>query len=176
MSELSVGSLKGLAANDFKIEVASGSKIVQPGSILQVVSTTKTDAFSTSSASLTDITGLSVTITPSSSSSKIFIIISLVTGHTIIDRQYYMDIARNGTAVSVSTAGSSSNAMSGDRNPTNLDAFPASFQFLDSPASTSPLTYSGRIGSNGDTVFVNRRGADANFGFVSTITAMEVAG
>ena len=40
------------------------------GSIIQVVSTTKTDTFSTSSSSFTDITGLSVSITPASSSNK----------------------------------------------------------------------------------------------------------
>ena len=43
------------------------------GNILQVVSTTKTDTFSTTSTSYVDITGLSVSITPTSTSSKIFI-------------------------------------------------------------------------------------------------------
>ncbi len=36
------------------------------GKVLQVLSTTKSDTFSTSSTSFTDITGLSVSITPSS--------------------------------------------------------------------------------------------------------------
>lgn len=46
------------------------------GSVLQVVSTAKTDTFSTTSASGTfaDITGLSVSITPSSASNKILIL------------------------------------------------------------------------------------------------------
>ena len=43
------------------------------GKVLQVVSTAKTNGFSTTSSSLTDITGLSVAITPSNSSNKIFI-------------------------------------------------------------------------------------------------------
>ena len=38
------------------------------GKIGQVVSTTKTDGFSTSSTSVTDVTGLSVSITPTSTS------------------------------------------------------------------------------------------------------------
>ena len=41
------------------------------GKVLQVVSTAKTNGFGTTSSSLTDITGLSVAITPSSSSNKI---------------------------------------------------------------------------------------------------------
>ena len=43
------------------------------GKVLQVVSTTKTDHFTHNSTTVTDITGLSVSITPSSASSKIFI-------------------------------------------------------------------------------------------------------
>ena len=41
------------------------------GKVAQVVSTTKTNSFSTSSTSFTDITGLSVTITPTLATSKI---------------------------------------------------------------------------------------------------------
>ena len=43
------------------------------GGIVQVKHTTKDDYFSTGSSSFTDVTGLSVAITPTSSSSKIFI-------------------------------------------------------------------------------------------------------
>ncbi len=57
-----------------------GSKIVTGnlpnGTILQVVSTTKTSVFSTSSSSLTDWTGMSVTIVPVSSSSKILVTVT----------------------------------------------------------------------------------------------------
>ena len=44
------------------------------GRVLQVVTTTKTDTFTTTSSSLTDITGLSASITPASTSNKILII------------------------------------------------------------------------------------------------------
>ena len=47
------------------------------GKVLQVVSITKQDSFSTSSTSFTDVTGLSLSITPSSTSSKILILGSL---------------------------------------------------------------------------------------------------
>ena len=46
----------------------SGS-VSSVGTILQIVQTAKTDTFTSSSSSFTDITGLSVTITPSSTSS-----------------------------------------------------------------------------------------------------------
>ena len=47
------------------------------GSILQVVSTTKTDHFTSTSASQTEITGLNVSITPSSSSNKILLLVNI---------------------------------------------------------------------------------------------------
>ena len=43
------------------------------GGIIQVKSTTKTDTFTTNSTSFTDITGLSVTITPTRSDNKILV-------------------------------------------------------------------------------------------------------
>src|SRR5210317_2064161 len=49
------------------------------GKVLQVVQTVKTDTFSTTTTapSFTDITGLSVSITPSASNSKILVMVSL---------------------------------------------------------------------------------------------------
>ena len=41
---------------------------IDGGKILQVKSTTKTDTFSTTNTSFTDVTGLSIAITPSSTS------------------------------------------------------------------------------------------------------------
>ena len=58
MSTLRVDSLQGQTAGTNRY-------------VVQVVSTTKTDTFSTTSESYTDITGLSATITPSSSQNKI---------------------------------------------------------------------------------------------------------
>ena len=46
---------------------------VSAGKILQVVSTVKSDVFSTTSQTFTDITGLSATITPANSNTKVFV-------------------------------------------------------------------------------------------------------
>ena len=43
------------------------------GGIIQIRSTTKTDPFTTASTSFTDVTGLSVSITPTRADSKIFV-------------------------------------------------------------------------------------------------------
>jgi len=53
------------------------SSSMPTGSVLQVVSTTKTDTFSTTSTTFTDVTGLSVTITPTSSSNQILVLVGI---------------------------------------------------------------------------------------------------
>ena len=52
----------------------TGATSFTKGKVLQVVSTSKTDSFSTTSTSYVDVTGLSVSITPASSSNKIYVI------------------------------------------------------------------------------------------------------
>ena len=56
------------------LPAVSGANLtgVSAGKVLQVVSTTKTDTTSTSSSSYVDISGMSLSITPASSSNKIF--------------------------------------------------------------------------------------------------------
>ena len=50
--------------------------------------------------------------------------------------------------------------------------------FLDSPATTSSITY--KIQATGNdtsaTVYINRRGSNNNYNMTSSITAMEVSG
>ena len=61
-----------VTVNGTEIDLGA-SQTITAGKILQVLSTTKTDTFSTTSGSKVDVTGLSLAITPSSSSSKILI-------------------------------------------------------------------------------------------------------
>jgi len=153
------------------------------GSVLQVVQGTKTDAFTTTSTSFVIPTGLSVSITPSSSSSKFFIIcytnfaVSADTGHT------YARLQRDGTGLNVADAASSRPVAAiaqnnyGEASPPNF-----SLCYLDSPSTTSAITYSfGIRSSNGTTVYLNRSPRDADAGTFdgrssSAIIVMEVKG
>jgi hypothetical protein len=190
MSELSVGSLSGLAANSYVIDVASGSQLTQPGMILQVVSTTKSDTFSASVASGANsaVTGLSASITPSSTSSKILIHCVLgaaantdgknQVGLAIYDGSAFVDIAPTaGLRTSVTTGGQTSGT-----GATNSVTMP-SLMLLDSPATTSSITYSAYVinpRGGTQTLYVNRTEVDSDgpssVRAVSTITLMEVAG
>ena len=59
------------------------------GSILQIKQTVKTDRFETTSTSFTDITGLSVDITPSSTSNKILIMVHLQNNATYTYAKFF---------------------------------------------------------------------------------------
>lgn len=152
------------------------------GKILQVVSTTKTDTFSTTSTSFVDVTGLSATITPGSTSSKIFVIFSVAvvaSTNNIIRLQ----LVRDSTAIGGGTpAGSRPSAMSSYYGGIvgGLQTDKLGGEFLDSPSTTALTTYKIQALTNTGTAFVNQTVDDPNSALgsrlSSTITLMEVAG
>jgi hypothetical protein len=154
------------------------------GSILQVVSTTKTDTFSTASTSATDITGLSVSITPSSASNKILIMFNVNT--SMENFQMSTFLVRNSTTIFVGdTAGSRVSATTALCGTTGTNEFTISNVpnvgiYLDSPSSTSSVTYKIQTQVNAGTGYVNRSYADDNANYrgrtPSSITVMEVKG
>lgn len=153
------------------------------GSVLQVVSTTKTDTYTHSSGvTFTNVTGLSATITPTSTSNKVLIYVSLnvsgnnggtfvkVTGGNATS--WLGDAASNRTRVAFSTL---------IQSATNVMAMGAGY-YLDSPNTVSSTTYQVQIaaGDNVTTTYVNRSAADTDNSShprsASTITLMEIAG
>ena len=148
------------------------------GKIGQVVSTFKSDAFSSTADGFFDITGLSVSITPSATSSKVLVISDVALGSSDFNAfNIGFKVLRGSTSVGISTAGS--NNYSGGFNFYGNDttyAFGNAKVFLDSPSSTSSLTYKvqgSKFDSSG-TFYLNRKGSTANYGGESSITVMEV--
>ena len=62
---------------DYIYAKTAGGKVYVPGHVIQVQSTTKTDTFSSSSGSWVDVTGLTVSITPTYSTSKILLYVCI---------------------------------------------------------------------------------------------------
>jgi len=158
------------------------------GKVLQVVSTAKTDTFSTSSASMTDLTGVSQTITPSSTSNKILVIVSISYGYSTTGTNPRFLLLRNSTAICVGgAAGSRPRFTTGGNSGADVNAATllalSSIQvtFLDSPATTSSVTYKMQGASSAGVLYLNRSGTDAdNTNSVSaraatTITLMELS-
>lgn len=151
--------------------------------VLQVVSTTKTDTYTHSTGrTFSDVTGLSAAITPSSTSSKVLIAVTLNGG------------ANNGGTFVKVTGGNAASyvgATAGSRtsvafaSPTNGGTGSMLLNFngfyLDSPSSTSAITYQVQIaaGDNATTTYINRTVTDTdNAAFPRTtsgIIVMEIS-
>ena len=155
------------------------------GKINQVVQTTKTDTFSTTSASYTDITGLSVSITPTSTSSKILIKTCISWGGS--QNVYGFGKFVRGSTDILMGAGASGNRTSATFPMQHLNdatavynCFVASSEFLDSPSTTSATTYKIQVRTHNGThtFYVNRPDNDNDESYIgrftSSITAMEV--
>jgi hypothetical protein len=150
--------------------------------ILQVVSVTKTDVFTTTSTTFSNVTGLAVSITPSSATSKILIAGSVNVSSTSGVNGVHFRLARGSTAIALAdTAGSRNRTYSGG-NTIASSMVSSAFNFLDSPATTSSTTYNVQLATNsgGQTAAVNRQLSDTDDPGVprgvSTITVMEIAG
>ena len=150
------------------------------GGIIQIVSTTKTDTFSTSSSSMADITGLSVTITPSSNSSKILILVHC-TGNGNGSTRVSFRLMRGSTLIGAGDANQDRGRTFGGIFAPNNDntTETVSTVHLDSPATTSATTYKVQVTQGtGQTVYVNRSDSYSNHSThnsgTSSITVMEV--
>ena len=154
------------------------------GKVLQVVSATKTDTASSSSSTFADITGLSVSITPSSASNKILVIGYINGAWDNALAKIGTRIMRDSTAIAIGDTAGSRIRLSGYlyANIQSDSPFVISVNYLDSPSSTSSLTYKWQFSSldNTGVVYVNRSGADSDSTIqartASGITVMEIAG
>lgn len=150
--------------------------VSRSGGILQVVSTTKTDTFTSTSTSLVDVTGLSATITPRSTSSKIYVVVSLGAVSQNGNNDFIsLQLVRDSTNIAIATTGSfaSTGQIVG---PTAGYTNAWTNNFLDTPSTTSSVTYKLQARVSANTVFINRGSSNADRTAVSTITLIEVAG
>jgi hypothetical protein len=189
------GSITGLTAGGLpdgsitSADLASGAitaGALPTGSILQVVTTTKTDTFSESiSSGGLSANAISCAITPSATSSKILLIAQLsLSGSNAnkVTAALYKDGVRldayTGDAADSRTRTSVASSIANTWRTTQ-----ASPVYLDSPSSTSEITYSFRLSQGSgttNTVYLNRSGEDENQNYqyrsASTIVLLEVAG
>ena len=138
---------------------------IATGKVLQVVTNTHTSRFSTSSTSYVAATGYTIAITPSATSSKIFVCISAMADSAASGRINYMTIYRGSTNLGQSSDGLASTHAVGTRIYT-----PVTLSVLDSPSTTSAITYQVYIKAFGGAVVFNDQESEAQ------LTAFEIAG
>jgi len=147
------------------------------GKILQVVTVLKTDSFSTSVQvnSTADVTGLSVNITPSSSSNKIMVLgsIDCFTERTnTYNAQGHLYLIRDSTRISGKTIRT---RIDNSLTTNYIHATgPVNFMYLDSPNTTSQTNYhiEAACYAGSQTLQVN---AVSGYDMNSSLTVMEVA-
>ena len=157
------------------------------GKVLQVVQTVKENAFSvaTSGGTVYDVTGLTVNITPTSTSNKIFVMLQMnnVSSDQTGGPGVYTKILRGSTVLTSNTSGGQSDTydsfcggVGGGLSENNRVRDKHHINFLDSPNTTSQVTYKCQVVSGSSiTIYVNRWGLNTDVASVSTITAMEIS-
>jgi len=163
------------------ISIPSGATLSASGlgKIGQVVQTTKTDTTSISSATFAQISGFSVSITPSAATSKILIMSQLNLGNN--STNLYVRLMRDTTSIFQSDAASNRpQATYGYTSHGQYGMNPSPIIYMDSPSSTSALAYSVYWRSDGSaTGYMNRTVGDRDTTTydprgTSSIVAMEV--
>ena len=173
-SQLTVDNIVGATSSD---------KIHIPGHVIQVVQDVKSDTSVLTSTSFIDI-GLSANITPSSTSSKILVSVQLwgYSGHYVAPNR----LMRGTTEIGAATAaGNRPTTALPFGLPPNTDGSIslAAVQVLDSPSTTSQITYKVQSAIRADATqssYINRSESDRNSASydprtVSYITLMEIA-
>ena len=164
------------------VSVGSGATVsgFGGGKLLQVVQTYKTDTASTTSTSFTDVSGFSANITPASTSNKILVLVTISgMGENAVSSMFFR-LDRNGSVVGVADAAGNRKQISGasiystDNNVMGSTAF----NYLDSPSTTSSLTYKIQFSADSGTIYVNRSSNDSDMTArgrgTSSITLMEI--
>lgn len=145
--------------------------------VVQVIQTVTSTPFSTTSTSLTDITGLSATITPLSTSNKILVQVIMTGGSTdTVGIQTNFQLVRGSTSIATGSSGGTYNGTTAfsNRSTGTQNTYTTGVIFLDSPATTSATTYKMQGQLNTGTLYVNRDPSGGG-GSVSSITLMEIA-
>ena len=158
------------------------------GGIIQVKQTVKTDTFSTLNETFTDVTGLSVSITPTRSDSKIMVSYSGC-GGSGTNRVGHIRLARviGGTTTTDIFIGDQSGASQAQASNSFVQTntyFVSAFSgtFIDSPSTTSAVTYKLQLAAGDQDYQVHiGRSHDNNNEFSrsttpSQITVMEISG
>jgi hypothetical protein len=178
------GSITGLAQGGI-----DGTKVVtstaQPaGSIIQVVSTEKSDTYNCTSTTFEDVPGMSASLTPLSSSNKILLIGNFQQSSTAKSLiKMFRDIGGNGySEIAVGDASNNrTRTFAGSAPYLNIGGettLSQNVMYLDSPNTTSAVTYKLQIKVNSGTAYINRHtstdNTDDQSRTRSSITLMEV--
>jgi hypothetical protein len=171
-----------LPASTSTIATTADVNALTTGKILQVVQTTKTDTFSTTTAipSFTNITGVSATITPSATDSKILVMVSGGISNSSSGYTGGVNLLRDSTSIYLGdTRGSATRSSAWALTKTSGRCNMFSITYVDSPSTTSAITYYLQAGTeSGGTIIIggtSASGGSYNGSFPTNLVLMEVS-
>jgi len=182
---LTVQNLQGpsTGANANKILIPSGQTLYAPGHVMQVVNK-KLDRLLTNSSTFADIpfqnSESTLDITPVSTNSKILVLFDL---HIFVDldadntwRTALVKLLRDGSAIDGDTISYTSAYGTGAHLTTDTDRYMtySTRQYLDSPSTTSAISYKLQGASKNNDSYIDF--ANAAFSAQGSMTLMEIAG
>lgn len=166
----------------------SGTNVIQSGkvvtsglpngTILQVAHARKTDSFSTSSTTLTDVTGLSVTLTPTRASSTFLVMCNLYVGAywwSSDGGKFIVDM--NGTQILGSSTSEWMKQYGADSGNSPYESVAWIDSGISSPNTTSPVTFKVKLASDNASyaIYLNRSYNDSTTDGKSGLMVMEIA-
>jgi len=167
--------------------VPSGATIVNSGTatgfgggkVLQCLTVQKTDSFTTSSATYVDVTDVTLDITPSATTSKILVILNSKISGSTDGYPIYAQFLRDSTVIGSGTGSANEDCFASSQPWTDHSryGFPADLNWLDSPSSTSALTYKMQVRAHTSAaVYVNRSTAVHTYGgdYATSLTLVEI--
>jgi len=167
--------------------VPSGATIVNSGTatgfgggkVLQCLTVQKTDSFTTSSATYVDVTDVTLDITPSATTSKILVILNSKISGSASGYPIYAQFLRDSTVIGSGTGSANEDCFASSQPWTDHSryGFPADLNWLDSPSSTSALTYKMQVRAHTSAaVYVNRSTAVHTYGgdYATSLTLVEI--
>ena len=181
MSTLSVDTIQG--------KTTAGTVAMPSGSVIQVKNSLHITAQSSTSNTYADISGLSIDITPKFNTSKMLVtvdigllsaddgnmaVIRLLRDSTVLAGHSGSGVAHNFTAFATGGGGGQSGGSYGiDVRKVNTGGI----SVLDSPATTSSITYKCQLASSQAStgVYINRWALNTDMASSSSITVQEIA-
>jgi hypothetical protein len=145
------------------------------GSVLQTLQAVNTTEYTVGSGS-GNLTNLSVTITPRSATSKFILSANIgVWGWVANGATIIFSFKRNSTPLSIANNGTLTGFTGGIWNDSNISPPNAFMMYMDSPNTTSAITYYVTYACDG-TITIGRRGGDLYMRTSQGLIVQEIAG
>lgn len=168
--------------------LSSTGRLDAPNTVIKIYQVVKTDAFISASTSWANVTGLSITVSPSNANSKFLLMSDVSVGPNAGAGAYSQRFAKDGSAITGFVGDAASNrpramasGYTGDTSGT-AGILNITKMYVDSPATTANITYTIQVaGSTTTPGYINRTQRDTDLsGYdprtTSSFTILEIGG